>query len=180
MAKKPKKPRLRRVPWWIPLIAGLAVLAVAGLAGVFLLRRPAEVRISETAMPVEAARPPAGGDSPEQAIEGFLSSFASRRYAEAQEKWMTIEFVGLFALMGGLEQKAGEIEERLGSLVSWEVLDLYAVDEGLVSGEWQAWVQHTWEYGEVECSIYRLAPPEVTGDHWRVAGYYRASASCEE
>ena len=171
-------------PWWLLPVVGLAVLAVAGLGAVLLFRRPAAdespVRGSERGVGPTVPRFLAG-DSPEQAIEEFFSAYAEGRYEDAKER-MTLDFLGLFSLMGGFEQKSEEVKGRLGDLVRWEVLSLYPADpdEAMTEGERQTLIRLSWSRGEIGCSIYRLAPPAITGDHWRLNGYYRNNVPCPE
>lgn len=171
--------RKRQFPWWLPLIAGLAVLVIAGLGAmmmILLLRQPASPFV---AGPTEEAARPSVSERPEQAVEEFFSAYAEGRYKDAKER-ITLDFLGLFSLMGGFEQKAEEVKGRLGELVRWEILSLYPAepDEALTEGEYQALIRLSWEGGETGCSIYRLAPPEVTGDHWRLNGFYRNNVPC--
>ncbi len=168
-----------RSPMWIAaVIAAGIVLVVAGIATAAWLLWPGGGGGSEGGGP--GGLPPVlQRDTPERAITEFMRAYQRADWAACKE-WMTPELLGLYGLFGGWEQQASRNLEELGRLQEFEILSVYdPEDEELRKmGGRRVWVRHVFEKAGELCSVYTLAPPEVTGDHWRLAGIYQSNAPC--
>lgn len=165
---------------WIPIVAVVAgvVLVAGGVLAWILWPRPGPS--SSGAGPGSALPPVLERDTPERAMENFLRGYQAGDYQECR-KWMTDEVVGFYALLGGFEAQWRNMNETAGRLQDWEFLRVWkpSGDEAYYPGEVQILVRHIWEKMQPDCTIYRMAPPEATGDHWRLGGVFMFNAPCE-
>lgn len=167
-----------RIPVVVAIVAG-ALLVVGGALWALWPRSGAPGGQASSG-PGISLPPVLQRDTPERAMENFLRGYQAGDYQECK-KWMTDEVVGFYALLGGFEAQWRNMHETAGRLERWEFLRVWkpSGDEAHYQGEVQILVRHVWEKIQPDCTIYRMAPPEVTGDHWRLGGVYMFNATCE-
>jgi hypothetical protein len=162
----------------IPIIIGVgAILVVAGIAAAVWLLQPSSGG-SRGGGPVVVPHL-VQRDTPERAITEFMRAYQRADWVACKE-WMTADLLGLYALFGGWEEVSRKNLEDLGRLQEFEILSVYEPEEADLRqmGVRQVWVRHVFEKAGELCSVYNMAPPEMTGDHWRLGGIYQSSAPC--
>jgi len=160
------------------IIAAGIVLVVAGIVAAVWLLRPGGSGGSPGGGP--GGLPPVlQRDTPERAITEFMRAYQRADWAACKE-WMTPEFLGMYAFFGGWEYQAGRNLEYLGRMQEFEILSVYEPSEADLRqmGVRQVWVRHVFERAGELCSVYNMAPPEMTGDHWRLGGIYQSNTPC--
>ena len=174
--KREKQKRRKR--WVYPLLIGLLLLLGAGLLGWSFLGGEEGESAGGVLPPPPSGEEAAGEGGPEQVLADWLQAYADGRLDDCR-RLMTEDFLGFFALMGGLEGNRERNISDMGNLIGFDFLEVQEApeDEAMVPGEVWITVRHRWEKADPGCSVYRVAP--VNGG-WLVSGFYAVSVPCPE
>ena len=160
---------------WLILIGLLVVLGVALLAWSF-------VGDKEGRSGGDALSPPGGRGreeaavGPEKVLTDWLQAYADGDFDNCR-RLMTEDFIGFFALMGGLEENRKRNISDMGNMIGFDLLEVREApeDEALLQGEVWITVRHRWERVSPGCSVYRVVPVD---EGWLVGGFYAVSVPC--
>jgi len=170
---------------WLFFLILCGIVTLAGCAGKKSAENaPATATISFALQPAPTmAQMPASTQpfplTAEDSIFSALVLYRQQGFEAVKTTWLTSEFATQTNFADFLATTVNNVPTTPAALMGWEILKVGIDDSGKTAqGTIKALVKTSYQGGGLVCRWLLMSPPEVTGNHWRIAG--NEISACEE